>query len=172
MPNGLKQPIWAIFKDFPTKFATFPRLSHQSGPKWFRKAIWAFLQLFLDFPTKVVWNDLEWAILAISQVFQTEVFWNGLEVQEVPYYDQNWQKLYISVDSQQICTQLSEQGSFFQASRNESKKCYAMIKTDDNWNISADSELICTQLLEQGLFFWASQNEPRSTMLWSKLMKT
>ena len=40
------------------------------------------------------------------------------------------ENLGISVDSQLICTQLSEQGSFFQASWNESKKCYDKIKTE------------------------------------------
>ena len=42
------------------------------------------------------------------------------------------EKLNISVESQPICTQLSEQGSFFQASQNESKACDATIKTEQS----------------------------------------
>ena len=42
--------------------------------------------------------------------------------------------LNISVDSQPILTKLSEQGSFFYASQNESKKLYVMIKTEQEVN--------------------------------------
>ena len=69
--------------------------------------------------------------------------------------------LNISADSQLICTKLSEQGSLFCASQNESKKCYATIVTDKNFNISADSQPICTELSEQGSFFWTSWNESK-----------
>ena len=61
--------------------------------------------------------------------------------------------LNISVESQPICTKPSEQGSFFQAGKNESKECYAVIKTDENLNISAESQPICTKPSEQGSFF-------------------
>ena len=45
--------------------------------------------------------------------------------------------LNISADSQLICTELSEQGSFFPAGLNESKKCYAMIKNEKKLNFSS-----------------------------------
>ena len=73
--------------------------------------------------------------------------------------------LNISADSQPIWIELSEQGSFFQASRNESKKCYVMIKTDENFNISADSQPIWTELSEQGSFSKPVKMSPRSAML-------
>ena len=47
--------------------------------------------------------------------------------------------LNISAKSRLICAEPSEQGSFFQADQNESKECYAMIKTDGNLNISEES---------------------------------
>ena len=49
--------------------------------------------------------------------------------------------------------------SFFQDGRNESKKSYAMIKTDKNLHISPDSQPICTKLSEQGSIFQGSRNE-------------
>ena len=58
----------------------------------------------------------------------------------------------LNIKSQPICTKPSEQGSFFRANRNESKECYAMIKTDRNINISAESQQICTEPPEQGSF--------------------
>ena len=67
----------------------------------------------------------------------------------------------ISAEFWLICTEPSEQGSFFQASQNEFKECYAMIKTDENSNISAESWSICTEPSEQGSFFQASQNESK-----------
>ena len=77
---------------------------------------------------------------------------------------QSKQKLkYLSV-IQLIYTQLSEQGSFYRDGQNESKKCYATIKTDENLNISAESKPICTQLSEQDLFFLAGQNECYATI--------
>ena len=47
-------------------------------------------------------------------------------------------------------------GSFFQASQNEPKEWYAMIKTDENSNISAESQPICIKPSEQGSLFQAS----------------
>ena len=38
--------------------------------------------------------------------------------------------LNIPVDFQQICTKLSEQGSFFRGGQSESKKSFSMIKTE------------------------------------------
>ena len=70
----------------------------------------------------------------------------------------------ISVKSQLICTEPSEQGLFFEASQNESKECYAMIKTDKNLNISMKSWLIYTEPSEQGLFFQASRNESKGVV--------
>ena len=74
--------------------------------------------------------------------------------------------LNISVESQPICTEPSEQGLFVQTGQ---KECYATIKTDENLNISVESQLICTEPSEQGSFF---QTVKRSAMLQSKLMKT
>ena len=54
-----------------------------------------------------------------------------------------------------------EQGSFFWTSWNESKECYAIIKSNKNLNISAESEPICTEPSEQGSFFEASWNETK-----------
>ena len=59
-----------------------------------------------------------------------------------------------------ICTKLSEQGSFFQVSQNESKKYFARIKPYKNLNISADSQLKLVKM------------SPRNDMLGSKLTKT
>ena len=85
-------------------------------------------------------------------------------VQGVLCYNQNWWKLkYLSG----ISTDLHETFRtgliclFFQAGRNESKECYALIKTDKNLNISAESKLICTKPSEQGSFFWAGQNKSK-----------
>ena len=47
--------------------------------------------------------------------------------------------LNISAESQLICTEPSEQGSFYPAGQNESKEWYAMIKTDEKLNISVES---------------------------------
>ena len=55
----------------------------------------------------------------------------------------------------------SEQGSFFQASQNESKQWYATIKTYKNINISARYQRFSTKPSEQGSFFWAGQNESK-----------
>ena len=48
-----------------------------------------------------------------------------------------YKNLNISADSQLICTKLSEQGSFFWAGQNESKKSYAVIKTEQKVNFSS-----------------------------------
>ena len=42
------------------------------------------------------------------------------------------ENLNFSVDSQLIHTELSEQGSFCQAGQNKFKKCYVMIKNEQN----------------------------------------
>ena len=65
----------------------------------------------------------------------------------------------------------SEQGSFFQASQNESKQWYAMIKTYKNINISAQYQYFCMKPSEQGSFFRVKMS-PNSGMLQSKLTKT
>ena len=69
--------------------------------------------------------------------------------------------LNISAEYQQFCMKPSEQGSFFQASWNESKEWYAMIKTYKNIIISAGYQWFYTKPSEQGLFFWASRNESK-----------
>ena len=53
-----------------THFATFLMFSYQSGPKQFRMAYLAILQLFQYFPTEVIQIDSEWPILDILQFFQ------------------------------------------------------------------------------------------------------
>ena len=58
--------------------------------------------------------------------------------------------LNISVESQLISTEPSEQDSFFWASQNESKEWYAMIKTDENSNISVEPWLIFTEPFQWG----------------------
>ena len=55
------------------------------------------------------------------------------------------------MESWPIFTESSEQALFFSASQNESKECYAMIKTDENLNISAESQLIWQILQKSGL---------------------
>ena len=60
-------------------------------------------------------------------------------------FDKN---LNISAESWPNLTIPSEQGLFFQAGRNESKECYAMIKTVKILNISVESRPICTESSE------------------------
>ena len=48
----------------------------------------------------------------------------------------------ISVEYQWFCTKPSEQDSFFQASRNESKEWYAMTETYENINISMEMSFL------------------------------
>ena len=62
-----------------------------------------------------------------------------------------YKNVNISVEYQQFCTKLSEQGLFFQAGQNESKEWYAMIETYENVNISAEYQQFCTKPSEQGL---------------------
>ena len=50
---------------------------------------------------------------------------------------------------------------FFQASQNESKEWYAMIKTYKNINISVEYQCFCTKPSEQGSFFRAGRNESK-----------
>ena len=77
--------------------------------------------------------------------------WNG----------QNWSKLkYLSRFSTNLHQTFRTRLTIC-ASQNESKKCYATIETDKNFNISADSQPICTELSEQGSFFWTSWNESK-----------
>ena len=76
-------------------------------------------------------------------------------------------KQFASAGYQYFCMKPSEQGSFFQASQNESKQWYATIKT--NKNISAQYQYFCTKSSEQGSFFQASQNESKQ---WYATIKT
>ena len=55
----------------------------------------------------------------------------------------------------------SEQGSFFQAGRNESKEWYTTIETYKNINISAEYQWFCMKPSEQGSFFQAGSNESK-----------
>ena len=63
----------------------------------------------------------------------------------------------------------SEHGSFFQASRNESKEWYCIIETYENVNISVEYQWFCTKPSEQGSFFQAGQNESKE---WYTSIKT
>ena len=122
-----------------------------------------------NFATEVVWISSKCVILVkcqqklkyLSRIL-TDLHWTfrtGLIflswskwVQGVLCYDQNWWKLISQWNLDRSCTKPLEQGSFFQVGWNESKECYAMIKTDGNLNISAESQLICTSN-----FFWVFQ---------------
>ena len=64
-----------------------------------------------------------------------------------------YKNINISARYQCFCMKPSEQGSFFQASRNESKQWYATIKTYKNINISAQFQYFCTKPSQQGSFF-------------------
>ena len=66
---------------------------------------------------------------------------------------ETYKNINISAEYQQFYTKPSEQGSFFQASQNESNEWYATIKTYKNINISVEYQQICAKLSEQGLFF-------------------
>ena len=112
-----------------------------------------FFNFFKSFHTKVAQNDPQWPILPPKWLgwAQNGQFWLNFN-----------KNLNISVEwLWPIGTKSSEQGSFFWASQNESKECYAMIKTDESPNISAESWLIYTKPSEQGLFFQAGQNESK-----------
>ena len=73
----------------------------------------------------------------------------------------SYKNIYISAWYEHFCVKRSEQGSFFQAGRNESKQWYAMIKTYKNINISAWYQHFCVKPSEQGLFLQTSQNESK-----------
>ena len=53
-----------------------------------------------------------------------------------------YKNVNISVEYQWFCTKPSEQGSFFQAGRNESKEWYATIETYENINISMEMSFL------------------------------
>ena len=90
-------------------------------------------------------------------------------VQTVVCYDQNLQKhKYLSTISI-FLHETFRTGLIFQASRNESKQWYAMIKTYKNINISAWYQYFCMKPSEQGSFFWASRNESKQ---WYAMIKT
>ena len=63
----------------------------------------------------------------------------------------------------------SEQGLFFQASKNESKQWYAMITTYKNINIPAQYQYFYMKPSEQSSFFWAGWNESKQ---WYAMIKT
>ena len=109
--------------------------------------------------------------MLLHKTFRTGLIFPEVKwVQTVVCYDQNLQKhKYLSAQYQYFCMKPSEQGSFFQASRNESKQWYAMIKTYKNINISAQYQYFCMKPSEQGSFFWASQNESKQ---WYAMIKT
>ena len=69
---------------------------------------------------------------------------------------------------QQFCTKPSEQGSFFQAGRNESEEWYAMIETYEKRNINSSAQ----NLQNRACFPEPVEMSPRSGMLQSKLTKT
>ena len=67
----------------------------------------------------------------------------------------------------------SEQGSFYQASWNESKKWYAMIETYKNINISVGYQRFWHETFRTGLIFAEPvEMSPNSGMLRLKLTKT
>ena len=76
-------------------------------------------------------------------------------------YNQTYKNINISAGHQCFCMEPSEQGSFFQADQNESKKWCPTIKTYKNINISVGYERFCMKALEQGLFFRTGQNESK-----------
>ena len=151
---------WLGMANF-TWFTTFPIFCHQSilflekSQKFsFQEGgyigkFFEFFNFFELFYTKVAQNDPQWPIVPPKLL---RLAWNG-------QFWLNFNKnLNISAESWPIFTEPSEQGLLFWASQNESKECYAMIKTDKNLNISVESQLICTKPSEQGSFFWAGQN--------------
>ena len=79
---------------------------------------------------------------------------------------ETYKNINISAEYQWFCTKPIEQGSFFQAGRNESKEWYAMIETYENINIPVEYQRFCTKPSEQDSFFQASQNE------WYAMIKT
>ena len=55
---------------------------------------------------------------------------------------ETYENVNISSEYQRFCMKPSEQGSFFQASRNEPKEWYAMIETYKNVNISIEMSFL------------------------------
>ena len=99
-----------------------------------------------NFATEVAWISSKWAILVKFQ-----------------------QKLkYLSGISTNL-HRTFRTGLVFWAGQNESKECYATIKTDEDLNISVESWPICTKSSEQGLFYWADWYE---SMEWYAMIKT
>ena len=136
-----------------TRFTTFPIFYHHSISFLEKSHRFSFLegvhqqifwvfQLFESFHTKLTQNDPQWQILPPKWLgwAQNGQFWLNFN-----------KHLNISVESWPIFTESSEQALFFSASQNESKECYAMIKTDENLNISAESQLIWWILQKSGL---------------------
>ena len=127
-----------------TRFTTFPIFYHHSISFLEKSHRFSFLggyiskffeffNFFESFHTKLTQNDPQWQILPPKWLgwAQNGQFWLNFN-----------KNLNISVESWPIFTESSEQALFFSASQNESKECYAMIKTDENLNISAESWLI------------------------------
>ena len=56
-----------------------------------------------------------------------------------------YESVNISVEYQRFCTKPSEEGSFFQTGRNESKEWYAMMETYKIVNISVEYQQFCTK---------------------------
>ena len=65
----------------------------------------------------------------------------------------SYKNINISVEYQLFCTKPSEQGSYIQASQNESKEWYATVETYANVNISVEYQCFCMKPSEQGSFF-------------------
>ena len=143
-----------------TRFTTFPIFYHQSisfleksqkfsfhGEGYISKCF-QFFNFFKSFHTKVA---QKWPIMAN---FATKVAWMSSKWAILVKFQQKLK--YLS----RILTDLQNRAHFW-ASRNESKECYAMIKTDKYPNISAESWPICTKPSEQGSFFQTGQNESK-----------
>ena len=99
---------------------------------------------------------------------------SGLDWAQNSQFWLNFNKnLNISAEFWSICTKPSEQGSFFWASQNESKECYAMIKTDEITLISQQNhDQSAPNLQNRARFSKLDKMSPRSAVLWSKLMET
>ena len=118
-------PDSQLFPSFTTKASHFWRNLYIFIRGYIGKFL-EFFSFFESFHTKPAQNDPQWPILPPK--------WIGL-AQNGQFWLNFNKNLNISAESQPICTKPSEQGLFFQAGQNESKECYAMIKTDKNSNI-------------------------------------
>ena len=152
--NGQFHPIHNFSHLLPPKCLIFGEISKILFLGGYINKLCEFFNFFEWFDTKWGQIDPQWPILPPN--------WLGL-AQNGQFLLNFNKNLNIPVESWPMCIKASEQDSFFPASQNESKECYAMIKTDENLNISAESRPICTEPWEQGSLFWASWNESKDS---------